>query len=150
MGALLVVLVTLGVIGNEFWQEEKRRQDIKLLDERIRKDNPIPRLPFSDTEIPKKYSSATSDRIGITPGGSAYIKDEINVHLFKSTTDPERRIKEIADSTNAIIIGSDQDFLSYELKYNVVSYDELLRIKSELEVMADVEFVTLSWLGYPS
>ncbi len=118
----------------------------KSLDERIRRDNPVPRLPFSNTEIPRTISGATSDKIAKTSSGQEYVRDELNVNLEQDTPDPDKRIKEIADDTNATIIGSIPETLSYQLQYNVSSFEELKKIEFELEKLSNVETVTISWI----
>ena len=101
----------------------------------------------SSSQVPSQVADPSPDRVARTSSGQFLIKDEVLVVVDSTIADPAARIKEIAASAGAQIMGSVPGSPLYQLRF--AGADELT-VESYADVisgLAGVETASLSLLG---
>jgi subtilisin family serine protease len=106
-------------------------------------------VPPTAEAIPVTASTPSIDRIITTPEGRVLVKDELIIILSREISDPDRRIREIAQVSGGVITGSLPGTWSYEIRYDVESIAHLESIRGMLLTLADVEAVLMSIVAQP-
>jgi subtilisin family serine protease len=106
-------------------------------------------LPSSAT-IPTGLTFPSRDRLFTTSGGATMVRDEVLVLLKDDTTGPDQRIKQIAASTNGVLLGSVPHGLTYQLRYSVPNVQSLEQVRLSIEKFPDVEAAIFHVFGEPT
>ena len=101
----------------------------------------------TSVNVPTGAAVPSNDRIVRDAEGQKVVKDEIDVMLEFDTPNPEGRIVDIAQSTDAVIIGAIPSTLTYQLRYSVSDLAQLEQIRLQLEALPDVEAASHHYLA---
>jgi hypothetical protein len=104
-------------------------------------------VPGSSSQVVNQVADPSPDRVARTQSGQFLIKDEILVVLKGDVTDPAARIKEIAASTGALLIGSVPGLPLYQLRFSGADVSTVESYREALRGLSGVRAVSLSLLG---